>query len=104
MAPPCSPSTRATLDIDLYRDGYGLDQAVDDLRRLAESDLGDHFRFVYVGHRSILADDQQPYTDGCRVEFETYIGVQKKGRIGVDLSIGAGLTAEPTVHGSDQRA
>jgi hypothetical protein len=97
VAPPCSPSTRATLDIDLYRDGYGLDQAVDDLRRLAGSDLGDHFRFVYVGHRSILAGDQQPYTDGCRVEFETYIGVQKKGRIRVDLSVGAGLAAEPTV-------
>lgn len=42
------PSTRATVDIDLYRSGYGLDEAVADLRRLAERDLGDHFRFVYV--------------------------------------------------------
>jgi hypothetical protein len=38
------PSARATLDIDLYREGYGLDEAVEDLRRLAARDLGDHFR------------------------------------------------------------
>lgn len=57
------PSTRATLDIDLYREGYGLDEAIDDLRRLAEQDLGDHFRFVYIGHRAILAGDEQPYTE-----------------------------------------
>lgn len=88
---------RATLDIDLYRAGYGLEEAVDDLRQLADRDLGDHFRFVHGGHRAILAGDEQPYTEGYRVEFDTYIGVQKKGRIGVDLSTGAGLTAEPTV-------
>jgi hypothetical protein len=90
-------STRATRDIDLYRGGYGVDEAVEDLRRLAERDLGDHFRFVYTGHRAILAGEAQPYTDGYRVEFDTYIGAQKKGNIGVDLSTGAGLTAEPQI-------
>lgn len=90
-------STRATLDIDLYRHGYGIDDAVEDLRRLASGDLGDHFRFVYTGHRAILAGEAQPYTDGYRVEFGTYIGAQRKGSIGVDLSTGAGLTAEPTI-------
>ncbi len=90
-------STRATLDIDLYREGYGVDEAVEDLRRLAERDLGDHFRFVYTGHRAILAGEGQPHTDGYRVEFDTYIGAQRKGSIGVDLSTGAGLTAEPTI-------
>jgi hypothetical protein len=29
---------------------HGLDDAVEDLRRLADRDLGDHFRFVYIGH------------------------------------------------------
>ncbi|MEI2699978.1 MAG: nucleotidyl transferase AbiEii/AbiGii toxin family protein [Microthrixaceae bacterium] len=87
----------ATRDIDLYRGSYGLDEAVEDLRRLAERDLGDHFRFVYTGHRAILAGEAQPYTDGYRVEFDTYIGAQKKSSIGVDLSTGAGLTAEPTI-------
>ncbi len=91
------PSTRHTRDIDLYREGYGPDEAVADLRRLAESDLGDHFRFVYTGHRAIVGGEEQPYTEGYRVDFDTYIGVQKKGGIGVDLATGAGLTAEPTV-------
>lgn len=91
------PSTRATLDIDLYRGGYGLGDAVADLRRLAERDLGDHFRFVHIGHRAIVAGDGQPYTDGYRVDFDTYIGAQRKGDIGVDLATGAGMTAEPTL-------
>lgn len=91
------PSTRATVDIDLYLEGFALDDAVEDLRRLAGSDLGDHFRFVYIGHRAILAGDEQPHTDGYRVQFDTYIGAQRKARIGVDLSTGAGLTAEPTI-------
>lgn len=91
------PSTRGTLDIDLYREGYRTDDAVADLRRLAEIDLGDHFRFVYTEHRVIVGGEEQPYTEGYRVDFDTYIGAQKKGRIGVDLATGAGLTAEPTV-------
>jgi len=90
-------STRDKLDIDLYRGGDGIDDAVEDLRRLAARDLGDHFRFVYTGHRPILAGEAQPYTEGCRVDFDTYIGAQKKGNIGIDLSTGAGLTAEPTI-------
>lgn len=91
------PSTRHTRDIDLYREGYGPDEAVADLRRLAESDLGDHFRFVYIGHQAIVGGEEQPYTKGYRVDFDTYIGAQKKGGIGVDLATGTGLTAEPTV-------
>lgn len=91
------PSTRATVDIDLYCEGYRIDDAVADLRRLADHDLGDHFRFIYVGHRAIVGGDSQPNTDGYRVDFDTYIGVQKKGRIGVDLTTGTSLTAEPTV-------
>ncbi len=94
------PSTRATRDIDLYRGGYGLDEAVADLRRLAEVDLGDHFRFVYTGHREILTGEEQPYTEGYRVQFDTYIGAQKKGGIGIDLSGGAGITGEPTTAAS----
>jgi len=54
------PSTRTTLDIDLYRDGFTLDQALADLRRLAKIDLGDHFRFVYTAtrHRSTRRAEQ----------------------------------------------
>ncbi|MFI5623335.1 nucleotidyl transferase AbiEii/AbiGii toxin family protein [Nocardioides sp. NPDC051685] len=90
------PSTRSTLDIDLYREGFTLDQALADLRRLAEVDLGDHFRFVYTGHEQSIGGEEQPYTDGYRVHFEVYIGAQRKSQINIDLAIGVGVTAPVT--------
>ena len=91
------PSTRSTLDIDLYRRGFTLTQALADLRRLAQLDLGDHFRFVYTRHTDTIGgDDDQPYIDGYRVTFDVYVGVQKKGALHVDLAIGAGLTGPVT--------
>ncbi|WP_036923506.1 nucleotidyl transferase AbiEii/AbiGii toxin family protein [Propionicicella superfundia] len=82
------PTARRTLDADLYRAGYDKDQALADLRRLAELDLGDHFRFVYREHHEILADDTQPYMDGYRVTFDAYLGVKLVDTIKVDLSAG----------------
>ncbi len=86
------PSTRSTLDIDLYRRGFPLEQALDDLRRLASIDLGDHFRFEYADHESSIEADSQPYTDGYRVVFTVFIGVVKKGVVKIDLAVGAGMT------------
>ncbi|MCW2289122.1 nucleotidyltransferase AbiEii toxin of type IV toxin-antitoxin system [Leucobacter luti] len=86
------PSTRSTRDIDLYRQGFALDQALEDLRRLVSIDLGDHFRFEYAGHESSIAADAQPYTDGCRVTFNVFIGVANKGTVQIDLAVGAGMT------------
>lgn len=92
-----APMGRATLDIDLHREGCGLDEALADLQRLAAVDLGDHFRFVYDRHEEVGGGDGQPYTKGYRVTFVTYIGAQERGRIKVDLVVGVGVTAEPTV-------
>ena len=82
------PTARRTLDADLFRSGYDKDRALADLRRLAELDLGDHFRFVYRERRAILADDGQPYTDGYRVAFDAYLGVKLVDTIKIDLSAG----------------
>ena len=79
------PTARATTDVDLFFNSYSLDEAINDLQRLARLDLGDHFRFVYVGHRQIVGGDQQPYANGARVTFEVYLGVQKRSNLGVDL-------------------
>src|SRR5699024_10321468 len=49
------PSTRSTRDIDLYHQGFTLDQALEDLKRLASVDPGDHFRFEYVNHEASIA-------------------------------------------------
>jgi len=90
------PSARTTLDIDLYRDGFRLDQALADLRRLTSTDLGDHFRFEYVAHEKSIGGEEQPYTEGCVVTFEVLIGARSRGTINVDLAVGAGLTAPVT--------
>ncbi|MFE7225254.1 nucleotidyl transferase AbiEii/AbiGii toxin family protein [Nocardioides sp. NPDC057577] len=87
------PSTRSTLDIDLYRETFTLDQALEDLRRLAEVDLGDHFRFVYTRHQRSIGGEEQAYTDGYRVSFDVYIGAQRKSRINIDLAVGVSVTA-----------
>src|SRR5690625_853615 len=88
------PSTRSTRDIDLYREGFTLDQALEDLKQLASVDIGDHFRFEYVSHESFTDADAQPYTDGCRVSFNIFIGVMKKGSLQVDLATGVEITDE----------
>jgi hypothetical protein len=88
------PSTRSTHDIDLYLQGFTLNQALADLRRLAAIDLGDHFRFEYAGHEPSLGDDTQPYADGYRVFFNVFIGVASKGTVHIDLVVGAGMTDE----------
>jgi hypothetical protein len=88
------PSSRATRDIDLYRRGFTLAQALDDLTRLAAIDLGDHFRFQYVSHTDSIGNDTQPYTDGFQVKFEIFIGLASKGSLQVDLAVGTGITGE----------
>ena len=90
------PSTRATRDIDLYRRGFTLTQALDDLIRLATIDLGDHFRFQYVSHAESIGNDTQPYTEGYQVRFEIFIGLSTKGSLQVDLAVGTGITGAVT--------
>ena len=90
------PSTRATRDIDLYRQGFTLGQALDDLIRLAEIDLRDHFRFEYASHTDSIGNATQPYTEGYQVRFNIFIGLSARGSLPVDLAVGAGITGEIT--------
>lgn len=87
-----TPSARATRDIDLYRSEIELDEALRDLKRLAEVDLGDYFRFVLRGYEPVLADAAQPYVDGYHVTFDVYLGVKQLDPIRIDL------TVTPIVH------
>jgi hypothetical protein len=88
------PSTRSTRDIDLYREGFTLTEALADLIRLATVDLGDHFTFQYAGHTDSIGTDNQPYTEGYQVKFDIMIGAASKGSLQVDLAVGAGPTGE----------
>lgn len=88
------PSGRMTRDVDMYRRGSKLNEALDDLRRLAAIDLGDHFIFQYLGHEDSIGGDEQPYTEGFEVSFDVLIGGRRKHILKVDLSVGAGVTDE----------
>jgi hypothetical protein len=90
-------SGRRTTDVDLFRANNTLDGALAELIRLASIDLGDFFRFVHAKHQSAVGGDQQTYTDGYGVDFDVYIGADKKEPLHVDLVVGAMITDEVTV-------
>lgn len=88
------PNARATLDIDLFRTGHTLEESVSELRRLAEADIGDHFRFMYQSSSPILVSGDQSYSAGMEVRFDVYLGVKKVDSLKIDLAQGAGVTSK----------
>lgn len=90
-------SARRTTDIDLFRANNTLDGALAELTRLARIDLGDHFRFVYTRHHAVVGGDQQNYAEGYSVDFDVYIGADRKAPLHVDLVVGVLVTDEVTV-------
>lgn len=89
-------SARTTRDIDLFRKYQSLDDALNDLKRLAAIDLGDFFRFEHRGHKSSLGGQRTPF-EGYRVSFDAYIGANKRGNLNVDMVVNVVTTDEPTV-------
>ncbi len=87
--------SRSTLDIDLAATEGALDAAVDELVECASRELVDHFRFVYKSRTELLTGENQPYTSGCRVTFDAYLGVTSHGKIGIDLAVGHMPSAAP---------
>jgi hypothetical protein len=81
-------TSRATKDIDLSAGEGDLETAVADLRQLATVDLGDHFKFELVNKVDQLDGETQPYTAGCRLTFDIYVGVSKQGTLSIDLAAG----------------
>ena len=90
-------SGRRTTDVDLFRANNTLDGALAELIHLASIDLGDFFRFVYTKRQSAVGGDRQTYTDGYGVDFDVYIGADKKEPLHVDLVVGAIITDDVTV-------
>lgn len=79
------PTTRRTLDADLFEQGYDLDQSLEDLKRLASKDLHDFFTFTFDSVTPIAQGDNQPYLDGYRVVFRMSLGTKELSNIHVDL-------------------
>jgi hypothetical protein len=89
---------RATKDVDLLAELADLDAAVARLRESLNIDLGDHFRFVITGAKSVSGSPLQPDVEGYKVSVEAYCGVTLRHSFSVDVVTGSLMTAEPDIH------
>ena len=78
-------SARATRDIDLLSTGNDLEEAVEELKRLAVIDRGDFVTFSYAGMTPIKAEDE--YRTGANVRFHVRLGNKRLQDISIDLVI-----------------
>lgn len=76
---------RATRDIDLLSTEGDLDEALEKLVRLAETDLGDFVTFEFAGSHPIKAEDE--YRSGLSVGFVPMIGAKRLQPVSVDLVV-----------------
>ena len=79
-------NARYTKDTDMAYEGRNIDEAVNDLRRLAAIDLNDHLEYRFSSALPIV--EEQEYREGCRVVFEAILGGTKKVTdVSVDLVV-----------------
>jgi len=81
------PDARATTDVDIFRTGVSIEQALKDLIKVCEIDLNDFCRFQFVKSEELVATDAQPHLIGRRVTFDAYFGVAEPVKIKVDLTV-----------------
>lgn len=79
-------NARYTRDTDFLYRGGNLDEALDELKRLAAIDLGDFIEFRFVSADPIAGD--QEYRDGYKVVFTPVLGGTKSMTdVSVDLVV-----------------
>ena len=76
---------RATRDIDLLAKQADLDAALERLKELVETDMGDFITFEFSDARPIKAEDE--YRAGLAVKFTPIIGSKSMQRISIDLAV-----------------
>lgn len=76
---------RMTRDIDLLAEEMSLDTAIEELKRLASTDLSDFITFEFVDARHIKAEDE--YRSGLKVTFDVFLGNKKMQPISIDLVV-----------------
>lgn len=87
------PDARRTRDLDLAITGTGtVEEAVNELIKLAKYDLGDFFRFQLLSNEPMQADAS--YRRGTCLKFEAYFGVKRLAVINIDLVVGCSPTGE----------
>lgn len=76
---------RATRDVDLLSKKSSLDAAVEELTRLASTDLGDFITFELSNATPIKAEDE--YRSGLSVRFRCLVGAKPIQDVSVDLVV-----------------
>ena len=76
---------RATRDVDLLSTDGDLEKAVEELKRLAATDLGDFVTFSFAGMAPIKAEDE--YRSGMNVRFQVRLGNKRLQDISIDLVV-----------------
>ncbi len=82
--------TRHTVDVDLYREESGPEEAEAALRDAAARDLGDFFRFTLSPGRPVAQAGA-----ARRVPVVAYLGATEFASFHVDLVTGIAMTGEP---------
>lgn len=77
---------RYTTDADVLYRGGDLEEALEELKRLASKDLGDRMAFHLLSVERIAAT--QEYRDGCRARFDVILdGTRHKTEVAIDLVV-----------------
>ncbi|MEG1907802.1 MAG: nucleotidyl transferase AbiEii/AbiGii toxin family protein [Gordonibacter sp.] len=86
---------RATRDIDLLSNEADVDAALDELRTLAKTDLGDLVTFEFVRAEPIKVEDE--YRSGLNVAFVPLLGGKRMQEISIDLVVDRVACGTPEV-------
>lgn len=89
---------RHSKDVDLYARLDDVDDAVEQLRRALDRDLGDFFRFEIAKVLIGGGTEEQPDVNGRKLTIVPYVGSRKLPGFKIDLVTGSLMTADPDLH------
>ena len=78
-----TPAARSTRDIDLLSQSLDIEEAVEELKRIASIDLGDFMTYAFARVAKIKETDE--YRSGYKVYFHSSLGLTRKSDISIDL-------------------
>lgn len=86
-------SARTTRDIDLISTAVNIEEALENLKRLASVDFDDFLTYVFARTEEIKAEEE--YREGYKVFFTPYFGTGAKNEISVDLVVDQVICEKP---------
>lgn len=90
------PGARATRDLDFATsEKCSVEDALDEMVRIASIDLGDWCRFVLTKHEESM--DENGYSRLLKLRFATYVGNEEKDPVLIDLSLDCATTLAPNL-------